>query len=119
MASKIRRPNVGAQPQAAPPLSYSDEQKAKQLEMRDTRAAWIHRLNPGNVSTALDLAFMVNAVTTPDDSRLRRLNRSDWHSEVCAGKERWRSQFNGLVRSGGGKWTVTRPATSARPVAVW
>jgi len=81
-------------------------QKAKQLGMRDTRFLDPTGLNPGNVSTALDLAYMVNAgyhypiirdFTTTEQVRL-----------AFEGVRRQRTlafrNSNGLVR--GGEWEI-------------
>jgi D-alanyl-D-alanine endopeptidase (penicillin-binding protein 7) len=93
-------------PGGTPAFVQAMNQKAKQLGMRDTRFLDPTGLNPGNVSTALDLAFMVNAgyhypiirdFTTTEQVRL-----------AFEGVRRHRTlafrNSNGLVRSG--EWEI-------------
>jgi D-alanyl-D-alanine endopeptidase (penicillin-binding protein 7) len=76
-------------------------QKAKDLGMRDTRFLDATGLNPGNVSTAQDLAMMVNAGY--QYPLIREFTTSDTHRIALAGRRYQRvvafRNSNGLVRS--------------------
>lgn len=76
-------------------------QKARDLGMRDTRFLDSTGLNPGNVSTAHDLALMVYAGY--QYSLIREFTTSDSHSIAFAGRRFHRTvafrNSNGLVRS--------------------
>jgi serine-type D-Ala-D-Ala endopeptidase (penicillin-binding protein 7) len=76
-------------------------QKARDLGMRDTRFLDATGLNPGNVSTAQDLAMMVNAGY--QYPLIREFTTSDSHRIALAGQRYHRvvafRNSNGLVRS--------------------
>ena len=76
-------------------------QKAKDLGMRDTRFLDATGLNPGNVSTAQDLAIMVNAGY--QYPLIREFTTSDTHRIALSGRRYHRvvafRNSNGLVRS--------------------
>ena len=69
--------------------------------MRDTRFLDRTGLNPGNVSTAQDLAMMVNAGYHYPLIRDFTTSDSDRHRGCAPATHRWRFRnSNGLVRSG-------------------
>jgi D-alanyl-D-alanine endopeptidase (penicillin-binding protein 7) len=76
-------------------------QKAQDLGMRDTRFLDATGLNPGNVSTAQDLAMMVNAGY--QYPLIREFTTSDSHRIALSGRRYHRvvafRNSNGLVRS--------------------
>ncbi len=76
-------------------------QKAKDLGMRDTRFLDATGLNPGNVSTAQDLAMMVNAGY--QYPLIREFTTSETHRIALSGRRYHRvvafRNSNGLVRS--------------------
>ena len=109
-------------------------QKAKDLGMPDTRFLDATGLNPGNVSTAHDLAMMVNAGY--QYSLIREFTTSDSHRIAVQGRRYQRvvafRNSNGLVRSGhwdiglsktgyiseAGRCLVMQATIAAKPVII-
>ena len=89
-----------AYPGGMPPFVQAMNQKARELGMRDTRFLDSTGLNPGNVSTAHDLAMMVNAgyqyplIREFTTSESHRIALTDRRHRVVAFRN-----SNGLVRS--------------------
>jgi D-alanyl-D-alanine endopeptidase (penicillin-binding protein 7) len=108
-------------------------QKAQELGMRDTRFLDATGLNPGNVSTAQDLAMMVNAGY--QYALIREFTTSDSHRIALTDRRHRVVAFrnsNGLVRSGhweiglsktgyiseAGRCLVMQATIAAKPVII-
>jgi len=109
-------------------------QKARDLGMRDTRFLDATGLNPGNVSTAQDLAMMVNAGY--QYPLIREFTTSDSHRIALSGRRYHRvvafRNSNGLVRnrqweiglsktgyiSEAGRCLVMQATIAAKPVII-
>jgi serine-type D-Ala-D-Ala endopeptidase (penicillin-binding protein 7) len=108
-------------------------QKAQDLGMRDTRFLDATGLNPGNVSTAQDLAMMVNAGY--QYALIREFTTSDSHRIALTDRRHRVVAFrnsNGLVRSGhweiglsktgyiseAGRCLVMQATIAAKPVII-
>jgi serine-type D-Ala-D-Ala endopeptidase (penicillin-binding protein 7) len=113
---------------------YAMNRKSKELNMRDTRFLDATGLNPGNVSTAQDLAVMVNA--SYQYPLIREFTTSASHRVALADRRYQRvvafRNSNGLVRSGhwdiglsktgyiseAGRCLVMRATIAAKPVII-
>jgi D-alanyl-D-alanine endopeptidase (penicillin-binding protein 7) len=96
-AAALARSSPGGMQAFVPAMN----QKAKDLGMHDTRFLDATGLNPGNVSTAQDLAMMVNAGY--QYPLIREFTTSDTHRIALSGRRYHRvvafRNSNGLVRS--------------------
>jgi D-alanyl-D-alanine endopeptidase (penicillin-binding protein 7) len=108
MASENRAASALARSYPGGTLAFVDamNRKAKQLGMRDTRFVDATGLNPNNVSTALDLATLVNAGY--QHSLIRDYTTTESVRLAFSGKRRARAvdfrNSNALVRSG--QWEI-------------